>query len=1688
MARLTFHLDLELVRAADVARPGGVAAGDWNRYLLRDPDGSGRYQEGELLWDESMQADLSALADLATAREAIDRLAAAMGSFVDSAGWERLAARIRAARDVDRAVVITLRAAAHELYTLPWEFLDIAGSPLHETDDCLLRYTYPGAATRPQAPPPSSRILVAWAGTVPAAEHVQHIAAAARAGHVPFDPAHDVLAGASRASLERALHHAPVAILHLLCHGEALPGGQGFGLRLDGDRAPVTPDELRALLARDRQGQGQTLRLVVLAACMGASPGAIDNELGSMAQAIHAAGIPAVVASRYPLTLPGSTELTRVLYQRLWVDHASLEDAFLAVRAALRALSRDPDQPHGVDAMAVQLHGCEAPALDFRPWIFRPYRGLSAYQREDASLFFGREEDCQALLERMAALLAQPAPRFLLVAGASGTGKSSLVRAGLVPALEAGQLAQSPTWTSAFMRPGEGGPPASILTRCLDRQRVRGPGGHLVLVVDQLEEIFTEVDGEQREAFLRALWQLAGAPAGDVFVIATMRIEYMGRLGSVRMDDAGVPFDRELLAAGRYHLLRQLGPREYERIIRGPAETVGIEIEPGLLDRLLDALRSEPGALPLLSYTLDRLWQERRFQTIDVEQPAAPGERVPVTGWWLTDAAYDALGGIAGALVRSADDLLATFDAAHADELRRVLVQLVHGHDDPVLATRRRGWRDTMRPDLVAEPDAARIYDRVLDALIDARLVVTGSAAPGTPVWIELAHDSLVHFWPRLRAWYDEARAWLAHTGELLATAAAWQPQAREDDTAAAREREEPYLLRGQRLHYQLETWRRHRHHLGARDRQLVQAFLDASQRAETETRAREIEAERQSALAEERALAARDSTIMSAARKLLAAGQPAWATRLLGEVSRPLQTRDWLSLAWDQLAMTPLASTLRGHEKAVHTAVFSPDGTLVLTASSDGTARIWRADGSGDPVVLRGHEGEVNSATFSPDGTLVLTTSDDCTARIWRVDGAGPPISFEGHDDVIYEAAFSPDGQRFVTASQDQTARVWRLDRPRQSKALRGHDNAVFSASFSPDARHVVTVSGDGAARIWHLDDRARPVVLRHPDPDNIGVRIRAAKLSRDGKLVVTYAWRDATLRIWPLADLEHPVLLGAPAEEIESIDLGPDGELVVASGRAVRVWDITRPARPVLEYHHPGKVTLASFSPDGKHVVTVSADATSPDPRPGSPRKTARIWQVDPLRTNAPPRVLAGHEDTIVAAAFSPDGRYLVTASDDRTARIWRVHDDLVPVEDLGRSSGERIFAAAYTPTGLLLAATTNPDRSSAQLRATASGPGGMSCRVMIRVDRTLHFWCADGPDAGSVLARHGAAVHATAFSPDGTLVVTGGADHTARIWSLAGGDSGPCTVLTGHESAIVSVSFSHDGKRVVTTSDDKTARVWPLDDPGQVTVLAGHDRIVLAAAFSPDGKLVVTGSADMTARVWRLDAPGAVTILRSHTNHVVAVQVGRDARHLLTRCSDGTARVWRLDSGTEVPLAVYEGDIEDAAFSPDGQRVVTASGDGTARIWRLDDPGRFATLEGHERGVTSAVFSPDGKLVVTTSNDETARVWLVADPDQFMILRGHGHGVESAQFSADSSQVLTLAGDGSARLWTIDSETLRARLRSATTDCLPPDMRQRYLGETAAEARQRHEDCERGRGRTPSRATARSAGSAGGTSARR
>ena len=1639
------HVVLELARASDSNRPDAVAEGEWNRYLLRWPDDSGRYEQGELVWGAEIEQALAAARDAATQRLAIERLSTAARSLLEAAGWSRIVERIVAARDRGRGTIVTLRPAAHELYALPWELLDVRGTPLYATEDCVLRYAIVGSDVPPVRPAPSGRIVIAAAGAgVPTAEHVEAIRAAAGAAGIAMDRERDVLSGATCEGLRQVLAAGDVTILHVLCHGEPITGGRGFGLRLDREGAPISPEQMAALL-RPYAGP---LRLVVLAACFGAATPAIDHALDNIAQAIHGAGVHAVIASRYLLTASGSSELARVLYEQLWCHKASLQQAFIASRTALRLRLRGDGID--VDAMAIQLHGGDVSCLDFRPWIFRPYRGLSPYERDDAAFFVGREDDRAALRRLIERALSSGAPRFVLVAGASGTGKSSVVRAGLVPDLETGRLPGYPRWRSASMRPGEGGPPIDLLSR-LDL-RCDGDFG-VVLIVDQLEEIFTEVGrDEDRAAFLRELWRLACEPAGRVFVVATMRIDYLGYLGGVPMDGGHAAFDHEMLATDRCYLLRQLTIPDYERIVRQPAALVGVQIERGLVERLLEDLRTSPGALPLLSFALDRLWQDRSFQTAEVDADP-PEPAVAVTGWWLTHAAYLALGGVAGSLARSADQLLRSLEPEELDELRRVLVQLVQGHDDPQLITRRRGWCERLRPDPVAWPEAARRFDRVVDRWVQARLLVSGSLAPGAPVWLELAHDSLIRLWPTFQRWYAEARAWLGQAEELLRATLDWE--------AHPGDSQEAYLLRGQRLAYHLEAWGRYQPHLGAGDHARARAFLEACQLAEVHDLERKTLAARTSAIAEERAVAARDAAIVAGALQLRDAGHPASATKLLTEVARPLQTQGWMALAWDQLADTALECTLRPPGN-LQDAQLSPDGASVLTIAS-GKVRLWRANGAGESILLREQSEVVETAVFAPNSALVYTVATDGALRRWRVGGATPPSLIDCRMGDFSGLVFSPCGRWFLSCGE-HGAIIWQVAR-RPPVCILPHAQRVEHASFGPDSKWVVTVCEDGAARLWRPDLGPSPpprprtlnavAALHQPAWRGEPNRVWTVQFASDGKSVVTMGREVGEIYFWPFADLTSPRRFEAE-ERVIAVSAG--GRWIASSDGPILVlrctdesdvnWrrDIRLNLAAELEWRSYRNM-YAEFSPDGSRLA-VQMDQG----------KDIYVLTLDGSRWDTESaRRFQGHTGAIKTLEFSRDSRLLLSTARDETARIWRVAPEttkilaLNAVKDVGVL---RVLGASLNEQGgvaVLVALHGTVTDGQAELspvcRSYRVTAGGRQCTDLVHEANVIH--------SGS------------AWSHDGTAVATATFDGRVHVWSGPAEPGGAVTHLVGHQQAVWSTSFSRDGRRIVTGSADGTARIWDGSDGSTVAVLAGHSGAVMSVAFSADGQWVATGSRDDTARVWQVSNPRDPIVVHCEFPRVA---LSRDGTVLLTRGQDLPSQVWRLDQGSPQQPVISVADVSAAALDEQGDRVLFGTSQGEAQLWHLEDPVRRVDLAVHTSAVRCVAFSPDGQLVATASWEPKGLVqvsWL-AEPSQFLVLPV-SDAPFALQFSADSQRLLVVQ-EMTVSLWTVGLESTLDRLRAATSDCLPAALRQRYLGETPEQASMRYEECETHRRRGP------------------
>ncbi|XXY45167.1 protein kinase [Sorangium sp. So ce269] len=1164
-----------------------------------------------------------------------------------------------------------------------------------------------------------------------------------------------------------------------------------------------------------------------------------------------------------------------------------------------------------------------------------PFAGLSAFQEADAARFFGRDREIAAVTTR---LRNQP---LLAVAGPSGAGKSSFVRAGVIPALKG----SGGRWEAFVLRPGRrplsalidvlvqvagaestssaatGSPeladhdelratlrtqPGSLGARLRARCRRAGSGLRILVFVDQFEELYTlGAAPEERAAFVACLEAAADDASSPLRVLLAIRSDFLDRMAEDHhfMND---------VSRGLW-FLPPMGRDGLREALTRPIEAAAHRFETAeMVEHMLGTLESTRSPLPLLQFTAAQLWEARDR-----------ARRV------LTRDSYDQLGGVAGALSAHADAVLSALPLREQRLARAVLLRLVTPERTRAVVS-----LDELR-ELAqdGEGDAGDAVAQVVQHLAGARLLLieageeTGGARDRATV--ELVHESLIDRWPRLGQWLAESEQDAQFLARLRSAAQQWEASGKAEgllwrdraaeDARAWHERrraahgadgrvglsrrEERYLLavvdhaeRARRLRRRLTTGVTVT--LGAvaimvsylairADRQATRAEQQATRAEQQATRA-----DQEAGRARTEALQARNATRMAAARELQT--DPTTVVAILREIEPPDVPRGWSVLARWALH-SGLAWAVLIHPDGVRHADYSPDGNRIVTASEDGTARVWNADGTGEPLFLRGHQNGVRSAAFSPDGKRIATASDDGTARVWDADGTGKPLDLRDHEGGVFSIAFSPDGKHIVTASHDGTARVWNADGTDKPLVLRGHKAGLFSAAFSPDGKRVVTASIDKTARVWNANGTGKPLVLRGHAAD-----VFSAAFSPDSKRVVTGSG-DGTVRVWSADGTGEPLVLHGHEDLVFSAAFSPDGKRIVTASwdKTVRVWNADGTGEPLILRGHEDGVFSAAFSPDGKRIVTASHD------------KTVRIWRTDGKQE---PLGLRGHLDEVVSAAFSPDGKRIATSSSDNTARVWNADGTGEPLVLRGHEAP--VVTVAFSPDGERI--------------VTASK------------DKTVRVWDAHGRGGPLILRGHEDQVWGAGFSPDGERIVTASYDKTVRVWDADG--TGAPLVLRGHEAPVVAAAFSPDGKRIVSASWDKTARVWNADGTGEPLILRGHEGLVVAAAFSHDGKRIVTASRDKTARVWNADGTGDPLVLRGHEHWVNAASFSPDGMRIVTASQDTTARVWNAD-GTGEPLVLVNSDspIETATFSPDGARIVTASHDNIAWVWTNLEPLR-------------------------------------------------------------------------------------------------------------------------------------------------
>jgi WD40 repeat protein/transcriptional regulator with XRE-family HTH domain len=1223
-------------------------------------------------------------------------------------------------------------------------------------------------------------------------------------------------------------------------------------------------------------------------------------------------------------------------------------------------------------------------------WEGCPYLGLPAYEERHALIFYGRRAMTGRLLDRLRAQLRGTG--VLLVLGPSGAGKSSLLRAGLMGSLAQDALAPGcQFWPRRLITP-TGDPLRQLAIHLADlagtdaitvhEALVADPGrahllagqalagadplARLVLVVDQLEELFTlTTDTAEHGRFLTALHSLATTavlPDGrpGALVVAGIRGDFLDQA-------LAFPAIRQAAEAGVF-AVGAMSESELREAIAGPAVEAGVRIPDDLCTVVLDELRErcvpvgfDSGALPLLSQVMFVMWQAR----------AAAG---------LTVEGYHRTGGVADIVRTSAERAYDSLEPGLRALTRRLFTHLTTVTDGRL--TRRPSTRGALRA-ATGSADA----DLVIEAFAAQRLLTVADND-----LVTIAHEELLRSWGRLRDWLqpsltdqalhqaltDDVQNWgqrghdpsyLYHGGRLLAVDDAvrrWAGDPGHHLTVAPATTE--FLRAGHR------RARRRRHAYQAVAAALVVLLVLTGATALLASR-NAGRAERQHALALSRQLAALSRTTSStdritaeqlataalevaetqealnAAGSLLAASRStlpgaAWIV-LFSPAGKMLATSDGADATvrlWDPSTGQPIRALPTGHAGSVWDAAFSPTGEILATSGgADGTVRLWDPwTGRPAGASLTGHTGQVK-VRFSPDGGL-LATFDDDTVRLWDpVTGkpAGAPVT--GGAGRVWDLAFSPDGRRLAIAGE-ATARLWDTATRRPvGTPLTGE---VMSVMFSPDGTRLVTGSADTTAQL--RDPRTgRP--LGAPLTGHTGQV--AVDFSPDGKLLAT-SDNDA-VRLWnPHTGEPVGAPLTGPTNWMWNLSFSPDGRLLATIGQdgTTRLWDprTGRQAGAPLTGPSGQVYNRVAFSPDGTVLATSGSD------------KSVRLWNPTTRRPVGAP--LAATSGMVVRMLYSPDGRVLaivdIGADDDRPAvRMWD------PATGLALGTTPSIVAA-FSPDGKVLA-TSNADGA-----------------VRLRDPRTRR-------QLGAPLTGHPGPVWAAAFSPDGKLLATSGADATIRVWDT-GTRRQLGAPLTGHANPAIHLMFSPDG-RLLATEDGTTVRLWDTAGGRQI----GEPLTGTTARLSPDGTLLAVAEPDGTIRLHDpataepLGAP-----LVGHTDPVITTEFSPDGTRLVAGAVDGTTRLW--NTGTRRPV----GDPATgtaAVFSPDGTLLAIAEPDGTIR---LHDPatGRplGTPLVGHTDPVTTMAFSPAGGQLVSSGGDGATRLWdtsLFRDPMAYLCGRAGG-----------------------------------------------------------------------------------------------
>jgi WD40 repeat protein/DNA-binding SARP family transcriptional activator len=1175
-----------------------------------------------------------------------------------------------------------------------------------------------------------------------------------------------------------------------------------------------------------------------------------------------------------------------------------------------------------------------------------PYRGLAAFQEEDAPFFFGRQE----FAAHLAKVVIGPVKATVLV-GPSGSGKSSLVFAGLLPLLRG----EKENWLITHFRPGRN--PfqsltaallpylesdlseterlneahklavaltrneislASVITRIIGKYPTTTC---LLLLIDQFEELYTLCsESNMQHTFLDLLLETINSDS-EIYskLLITLRADFLGQALSYQ------PFVK-LLQTNTF-MLGPLTSEELREAIEKPGEKQGAGFDPGLVDRILADVGNEPGKLPLLQFAMLLLWEKQIYG-------------------WLTHDAYEAIGRVEGALTCYADQVFSDLEETSQEKMRQIFLQLINPGE---------GTEDTRR--VATRAEIGETNWPLTRLLADKRLIVTDQEASSGNEIVEIAHEALIQKWSRLRRWMETDRAFRTWQEGLRIAQRQWQ----------ATQRDEGALLHGTPLAH-AEGWlAERRSELSEVEVEYIQASKDLRDYKEREREAqrqRELTIERKTrrqlgALAgilaiamvialllsvysfqqRQQALQAYSLSVTANARKALDDGDTSTGLALAlaaNQIDNPPQEaqRTLLDAAYSpgprwREETSLLFSGMKGPAVALD---ISPDGHTALSGFENGMLVVWDVDSKAEILRLKGHTGRVIDAAISPDGFFALSGGDDHQVIFWDLKSGQAVKYFEAHTGLVRAVDFSPDGTMAISGGSAAGGMLapgelvlWNLETAQEIHRFTGHVSGIVAAKFTPDGKKILASSGD--AEIFSdklsgesLDLGTAPFDLILWDVAS-GKSVRrfegfqddafSLAISPDGTRALAGSYYNNLATLWDLENGERLLTLTGHTEGVHTVDFSPDGQRALTGSYddSLILWDLQSSQPLTVLKAHGSDVLDLVFIPNGRTALSSARDGG------------LILWD---LIDAAQAQQIAGHGDMIYDLAFTPDGR-LALSSSGSSAPSVPVIDSSIRLWDLEK--GEQIKFQSI-PANVIFQVTLSADGRTALLATDQP---------------TITIWDVISWREVGHLEGHHTAVTSIEFTPDGQRALSLGVDGTLIQWDVPRRQL--MRTINIPFQGLWSLSISPDGRTALTDSGNSSMILWDLETGEQLRSFVRNDPPdepgSSGMAFTPDGYKAISCEHDGYLIEWDLESGDEIRRLGMHPSLRTRVVITSDGSLALSSGMDGSLMLWDLKSGQLVRRSSGHGIIFDLALSPDNLTALFGTSDTMIYQWRLSNP---------------------------------------------------------------------------------------------------------------------------------------------------